>query len=147
MCQFCDTDFVGTNGINGGGFGTAAALAKKLDELWEPDSDVTKFVVFTGGELLLQLDRELVSATKQFGFTLAVETNGTIQVPGGLDWVCVSPKGGAKHYVHKGNELKLVYPQNNADPSLFENLDSEYFFIQPMDGVNLQGNLMASIEF
>ena len=147
ICQFCDTDFVGTDGINGGRFGTAESLARRLDELWGPESDLGKFVVFTGGEPLLQLDRKLVSVAKQFGFTVAVETNGTIRVPNGIDWVCVSPKEGTQLQVRKGNEIKLVFPQANAHPSLFEDLDFEHFFVQPMDGDNLEENLKASVEF
>lgn len=133
-CQFCDTDFVGTDGQHGGRFATAEALAAHLTALW-PDQDgvASPYVVFTGGEPLLQLDSVLIAALHEHGFEVAVETNGTLPAPGGIDWLCVSPKGDNALAITAGDELKLVYPQDSAPPERFTRLDFRHFFLQPMD--------------
>ena len=134
ICQFCDTDFVGVNGPGGGKFETAADLAAVVDSKWPPGSSGRKYVVCTGGEPLLQLDGDLINALHARGFEIAVETNGTVAAPPGLDWICVSPKAGSTLVQQSGHELKLVYPQQTADPSRFEGLHFQHFFLQPMDG-------------
>ncbi|PMR72942.1 7-carboxy-7-deazaguanine synthase [Billgrantia endophytica] len=133
-CRFCDTDFLGTDGQNGGRFTDAETLAGHLTALW-PDQDgvVTPYVVFTGGEPLLQLDETLIRAMHRQGFEVAVETNGTIVPPAGIDWLCVSPKGASVLAVTGGDEIKLVYPQRDAPPERFATLDFRYYFLQPMD--------------
>lgn len=137
-CTFCDTDFLGTDGQNGGRFATAEALAAHLTALW-PDQDgpsvrgATPYVVFTGGEPLLQLDEALIQAMQARSFEVAVETNGTLPAPPGIDWLCVSPKGASALTITAGNELKLVYPQPEAPPERFARLDFDHFFLQPMD--------------
>ncbi|AMD00657.1 7-carboxy-7-deazaguanine synthase [Halomonas chromatireducens] len=137
-CTFCDTDFLGTDGQNGGRFRDADALADHLTALW-PDQYgvVTPYVVFTGGEPLLQLDEALIAAMHRRGFEVAVETNGTIAPPPGIDWLCVSPKGATELAVTGGDEIKLVYPQQEAPPARFQRLDFHYFFLQPMDSAPL----------
>lgn len=133
-CTFCDTDFIGTNGINGGQFATASALANHIQALWpQSTSRATPYVVFTGGEPLLQLNAELVATLHRYGFEVAVETNGTLLPPPGIDWLCVSPKGTNPLAVTHGDELKLVYPQPDALPENFSSLDFSHFFLQPMD--------------
>ncbi|WP_163557485.1 7-carboxy-7-deazaguanine synthase [Halomonas sp. NO4] len=133
-CRFCDTDFIGTDGQHGGRFSDAEALAEHLGALWpDPDSVVTPYVVFTGGEPLLQLDAALIDAMHARGFEVAVETNGTLAPPAGIDWLCVSPKGENALAVRAGNELKLVYPQAEAPPERFATLDFDHFFLQPLD--------------
>lgn len=147
VCQFCDTDFWGTDGVAGGTY-EAAALAEKVVELWEPGIENGKpYVVCTGGEPLLQLDEALIDAFHQKGFEVAIETNGTKPVPKGVDWVCVSPKAGAELAVKAGDELKLVFPQPGAMPDLFEKLAFRHFFLQPMDGVHLQENIQKTIAY
>jgi 7-carboxy-7-deazaguanine synthase len=145
-CTFCDTDFLGTDGQNGGRFADALALADHLTGLW-PDQEgvATPYVVFTGGEPLLQLDEALIRAMHERGFEVAVETNGTLPVPAGIDWLCVSPKGSREVVVTAGDELKLVYPQHDAPPERFAALDFGHFFLQPMDTGPLgePGNRMA----
>lgn len=141
ICQFCDTDFVG-----GKEWDSAGVLALSIRDAWEGGAK-NRFVVFTGGEPLLQLDEALCLELSVLGFEVAVETNGTIPIPNFVDWVCMSPKAGAKTVVTKGNELKLVYPQPGIDPKELEDMDFEHFFIQPMDGVNLGWNRRASICF
>ncbi|QTF91256.1 7-carboxy-7-deazaguanine synthase [Halomonas sp. BM-2019] len=137
-CRFCDTDFIGTDGQNGGRFANAEALAAHLTALW-PDRDgltvraATPYVVFTGGEPLLQLDAALIQALHEQGFEVAVETNGTLPAPAGIDWLCVSPKGATELAITAGDELKLVYPQADAPPERFSRLDFAHFFLQPMD--------------
>ena len=138
ICQFCDTDFVGTDGVNGGRFATAAALAEHIVSLWPAISSATPYVVMTGGEPLLQVDAELIAALHQRGFEIAVETNGTLPVPEGIDWVCVSPKSQATVVVTQGDELKLVYPQQDALPERFSALAFSHFYLQPMDQSALQ---------
>lgn len=137
-CTFCDTDFIGTNGINGGKFATAAALAEHIAALWpsqngSAQSKATPYVVFTGGEPLLQLDATLIATLHSHGFEVAVETNGTLTPPPGIDWLCVSPKGSNPLAVTQGDELKLVYPQEDAPPERFSSLGFRHFFLQPMD--------------
>ena len=145
VCQFCDTDFVGTDGERGGKFATPAALAEEINSLW-PAGAGHKYVVFTGGEPLLQLDAPLIEAMHAAGFTIAIETNGTIEVPAGVDWICVSPKMGSQLVVRKGNEIKVVIPQKDQDLAAYEGLDFENFFVQPMDGPLAAFNTTLAIE-
>jgi 7-carboxy-7-deazaguanine synthase (Cx14CxxC type) len=148
VCDFCDTDFVGTDGPGGGKFADAAALASAVASHWpQASSHGRPFVVCTGGEPLLQVDEELVSALHQRGFEVAIETNGTRAAPPGIDWICVSPKPGADLVLRTGNELKLVYPQPAAMPELFAPLDFEHFFLQPMDGADRERNTRLAIEY
>lgn len=146
ICTFCDTDFVGTDGDGGGKFGTAEDLAESIARQWPHSHRGVRFVVCTGGEPLLQLDVPLIEALHGRGFVIAVETNGTLPVPPGIDWVCVSPKIGSKLVVQTGNELKLVYPQD-VDPARFESLDFEHFFLQPRDGADAAQSLQTVIEY
>ena len=146
ICTFCDTDFVGTDGLNGAKYSSAQLLAEKIDELWQKDLK-DKLVVFTGGEPLLQLNKKLIDLLHAKKFKIAVETNGTIMPPENIDWICVSPKKGAKFKLKHGNELKLVYPQDDFSPKLFENFDFDHFFLQPMDGKNLQRNILQSVSY
>jgi len=142
-CRFCDTDFIGTDGQHGGRFADAAALAAHLAALWPDHGGVaTPYVVFTGGEPLLQLDEALVAAMHERGFEVAVETNGTLPPPAGIDWLCVSPKGDNPLVVTGGDELKLVHPQAAVTPERFARLDFAHFFLQPMDTApaGLQGD-------
>lgn len=146
ICTFCDTDFVGTNGPGGGRFSTAEALAQAVASCWGETRD-HRLVVCTGGEPLLQLDAPLIAALKAQGFRIAVETNGTLAAPPGLDWICVSPKADAPLAQTHGSELKLVYPQARAMPDRFEALDFEHFFLQPMDGPARDENIQAAIRY
>lgn len=146
ICQFCDTDFVGTDGQGGGVFPSASALADAVSAQWPDNTSGRKYVVCTGGEPLLQLDAELVAELHHRGFEVAVETNGTKPLVAGLDWVCVSPKAGADLVVESGNELKLVFPQAGALPAQFEGLNFDHFFVQPMDGPQRAANLRAAID-
>src|SRR3569833_461810 len=146
VCTFCDTDFVGL-GPDGGRFATADALADAVDACWPRGvADDRKLVVCTGGEPLLQLDAAAVDALHARGFRVAVETNGTQQAPEGLDWICVSPKASAPVVLTRGDELKLVYPQDEARPERFESLDFTHFFLQPMDGPSLAENTRAAVD-
>jgi 7-carboxy-7-deazaguanine synthase len=145
-CSFCDTDFVGTDGTEGGRYADADLLADKITALW-PDNAHRKFVVCTGGEPLLQLDAPLIDALHRRGFEIAIETNGTIPLPTDLDWVCVSPKGENKLVVTRGDELKIVIPQNGLDPLAFAELDFRRFSVQPMDGPDRLRNTELAIEF
>jgi 7-carboxy-7-deazaguanine synthase (Cx14CxxC type) len=149
ICQFCDTDFVGTDGPGGGRFKDAAALAQAVAEAWggQPDSGAVPYVVCTGGEPLLQLDEAAIAALHSAGFAVAVETNGTQPDPGGLDWICVSPKARAPLVLDSGDELKLVYPQTGASPEDFEQLAFERFLLQPMDGPEREKNTALAIEY
>lgn len=147
ICRFCDTDFVGTDGAGGGKFDSAESLAGKVLEVWPQDVDTNRFVVCTGGEPLLQLDDELISALHALRFRVAIETNGTQAVPGGVDWVCVSPKAGAPIVVKRGDELKLVFPQPGAEPGRFENLAFAHFTLQPMDGPDRTRNTELAVAF
>ena len=146
-CQFCDTDFIGTDGPGGGKFVTAAALAEAVDHAWPAPGEGSRLVVCTGGEPLLQLDAALVDAFHARGFEVAVETNGTQPVPPGLDWICVSPKAGAEIVLTSGDELKLVYPQPAAMPERFEHLAFRHHFLQPMDGPRQTENTQAAMAY
>lgn len=144
-CSFCDTDFVGTDGDGGGKFADADELTAVLAGLWAGDRS-QRFVVFTGGEPMLQLDRRLVQAVRESGFEVAVETNGTLPVCEGVDWICVSPKAGTELRQTRGNELKLVFPQDGLQPADFERLEFDQFFLQPCDGPRIQDNTRTAIE-
>jgi 7-carboxy-7-deazaguanine synthase len=146
ICTFCDTDFVGTDGAGGGRFATAEALAAAIAATWQGGA-AHRYLVFTGGEPLLQLDAPLIAAVKAKGFTIAVETNGTIAPPEGIDWLCVSPKAGAPLVVRAGQELKLVFPQPALPPAAFEALDFAHFFLQPMDGPARAANTAAVVAY
>ena len=147
ICQFCDTDFVGTDGIGGGKFKTAQSLAENINSLWPSAYPESKYVVFTGGEPLLQLDLALIAAMHQVGFTIAIETNGTLPVPEGVDWICVSPKMGSSLLVRKGHEIKVVIPQMEQPMSDYASLEFEHHFVQAMDGPNQAENLRLAIAF
>lgn len=146
VCQFCDTDFIGV-GPDGGKFTTPEELAQAVSRAWRGEGEDSRLVVCTGGEPLLQLDEPLIDAFHKEGFTVAVETNGTRMAPSGIDWICVSPKAGAPFVQTTGNELKLVFPQKNAMPESFENLEFENFFLQPMDGPDAERNTRLAIEY
>jgi 7-carboxy-7-deazaguanine synthase (Cx14CxxC type) len=146
LCRFCDTDFVGSDGAGGGKFTGTEALAAAIERAWAGGSE-GRFVVFTGGEPLLQLDAALIEAVHGKGFVIAVETNGTIGPPAGLDWVCVSPKAGAPLEATRGSELKLVYPQAGLAPEDVIDLDFGYFWLQPMDGADLARNTAAAVAY
>ncbi|HYF40378.1 MAG TPA: 7-carboxy-7-deazaguanine synthase, partial [Gemmatimonadales bacterium] len=146
VCRFCDTDFVGLDGPGGGRYGSADQLADAVAQCW-PEPAGSRLVVCTGGEPLLQLDEPLIHALHQHGFEVAVETNGTQVPPGGIDWLCVSPKAGTELVVQSGNELKLVFPQQGAAPADFEQLAFEHFFLQPMDGPNRDANTAAALQY
>lgn len=149
VCQFCDTDFVGTDGPGGGRFGEASLLADHVLSMWQVDrpDQGRRYVVCTGGEPLLQLDPPLIDALHERGFEIAVETNGTVRAPAGIDWLTVSPKADAEVVQRSGNELKLVYPQLLARPEDLEGLAFEHFFLQPMDGPDHVDNTKAAVEF
>lgn len=149
VCQFCDTDFVGTDGPGGGRFANADDLAVAVSATWAGQSHpgAERYVVCTGGEPLLQLDSAAVAALHGAGFTVAVETNGTQPAPPGLDWICMSPKAGAPVVLEAGQELKLVYPQVGAPPEAFQHLSFERFFLQPMDGPDRDKNTALAIEY
>jgi len=147
VCQFCDTDFVGIDGTGGGKFDSADKLARSVAALWPRDTGQPPFVVLTGGEPLLQVDSDLVDALHKEGFTIAVETNGTVRPPQGIDWICMSPKQGSNVLVRDGNELKLVFPQNGLDPQAFTEWQFEHFFLQPMDGPDRIKNTKLAIEY
>jgi 7-carboxy-7-deazaguanine synthase (Cx14CxxC type) len=146
ICNFCDTDFVGTDGKGGGKFATAEALAEAVARQW-PKGLGKPYVVCTGGEPLLQLDAELVRALHAKGFEIAIETNGTKLPPSGIDWICVSPKAGADLVLRSGNELKLVYPQKGAEPERFTGLGFDHFFLQPMDGLKREENTATATAY
>lgn len=147
ICNFCDTDFMGTDGINGGKFKTANTLALAIDSLWPISHQDHKYVVLTGGEPLLQVDEALVEALHKHDFTVAVETNGTIIPPSGIDWICVSPKSTTDLKITKGDELKLVFPQSEAPPKNYEHLTFNHFYLQPMDDQNSNKNKKLAIEY
>ncbi len=174
-CQFCDTDFVGADGAGGGKFAVAAALADAVAKCWdarvasppttcpsprgekvrcftlsswgEGRGDGQPYAVCTGGEPLLQLDEALIEALHGCGFEIAIETNGTKPAPPGIDWICVSPKAEAPLVLTSGDELKLVFPQEGAEPARFERLDFRHFFLQPMDGPGLRANIEAAVRY
>jgi 7-carboxy-7-deazaguanine synthase (Cx14CxxC type) len=147
VCRFCDTDFVGTDGTLGGKFETAAALAARIAQQWPVDQPLRRYVVLTGGEPLLQVDDALVDALHEHSFEVAVETNGTIAAPAGIDWICVSPKAGAPLVQTRGHELKLVYPQPALLPDQLEGLAFDHFLLQPMDSPSRAENTAAAIAW
>jgi 7-carboxy-7-deazaguanine synthase len=151
VCQFCDTDFVGTEGPDGGAFETAEELTAAVASRWPADSaglnGARPFVVCTGGEPLLQLDEPAIEALHAAGFEIAVETNGTRPAPAGIDWLCVSPKAGAELVLHSGDELKLIYPQPGVEPEKYERLDFRHFFLQPMDGPAVEENTRLAVAY
>ena len=150
VCRFCDTEFVGTSGPGGGKFSTPDDLADAVARRWpSAANNAERYVVCTGGEPLLQLDPALIDALHRRGFEIGVETNGTIAAPAGIDWLCVSPKANAPLVQTSGDELKLVYPQDEpeAQPERFTGLDFKYFFLQPMDGESIAGNTRAAIDY
>ena len=146
VCRFCDTDFVGVDGPGGGKFASAATLAAAVAAAWEGAPE-NRLVVLTGGEPLLQVDAALIEALHDAGFAIALETNGTIAAPAGVDWVCVSPKADAALAQTAGQELKLVYPQDGVDPARFETLAFERFALQPMDGPDREAATRAAIAY
>jgi 7-carboxy-7-deazaguanine synthase (Cx14CxxC type) len=146
ICRFCDTDFVGTDGTLGNRYATEEELADTIAAQWTGD-DCNRYVVLTGGEPLLQVDGPLIAALHARGFAIAVETNGTIEAPEGLDWICVSPKAGASLVLGRGHELKLVYPQAGAEPEKFAGLAFERFSLQPMDGPDIVENAARAVEY
>jgi 7-carboxy-7-deazaguanine synthase (Cx14CxxC type) len=147
ICNFCDTEFVGTDGFNGRKYPTAESVAEKAHSLWPAGMEGIPYVVCTGGEPLLQLDSKLIHSFHENGFEIGIETNGTLPVPDELDWVCVSPKSGAVLIVEKGDELKIVYPQNGLDPSDYEGLNFDHFSLQPMDGLNIQQTTHETLDY
>jgi 7-carboxy-7-deazaguanine synthase (Cx14CxxC type) len=146
-CKFCDTDFVGPDGIDGGKFADAEALARVCRVVWRGNSGTPPFVVLTGGEPMLQVDEPLIDALHAAGFEIAIETNGTLPVPGSIDWICVSPKAGAVLVQRSGDELKLVYPQAELRPTDVEDLDFDHFLLQPMDGERRNANTESAIAY
>lgn len=146
ICKFCDTDFVGTDGERGGKFSSSDELATVINSLWPADQPVNKYVVFTGGEPLLQLDEALIASLHAQGFEIAIETNGSLPAPDGIDWICVSPKMGAPLVQRSGHELKVVIPQAGQKLDEYEQLDFRHFFLQPMDGPVKEANTRLAIE-
>jgi 7-carboxy-7-deazaguanine synthase (Cx14CxxC type) len=148
-CDFCDTDFVGQDGLGGGKYSTSSVLADAIYSAWKPirNRRDEKFVIFTGGEPLLQLDDQLISAMKKRGFKVALETNGTILAPDGIDWLCVSPKYKAKFIQRQGDELKIVYPQSGLNPANYKDLDFSHFFLQPKYGSRLDTNTEQVLQY
>jgi 7-carboxy-7-deazaguanine synthase (Cx14CxxC type) len=146
ICQFCDTDFWGTDGQNGGKY-TATELAKKVASLWPESAYHDRFVVCTGGEPMLQLDDLLIDALHHHRFEVACETNGTLPVPQNLDWICMSPKANTELVLKSGNEIKIIFPQKGIDPKDFEIMDFEHFFLQPMDDQYLEKNIQATVAY
>jgi 7-carboxy-7-deazaguanine synthase len=149
VCRFCDTNFIGTDGPGGGKFATAEELADRIVATW-PASTIQRakaLVVCTGGEPLLQLDRALVEELHRRNFEVAVETNGTQLPPSGVDWICVSPKVGAELVLQKGDELKLVFPQENSNPEQYETLQFKWLFLQPMDGLERERNTRLAMNY
>ncbi len=147
ICQFCDTDFVGTDGTLGGKYKTADSLAALVAAQWPNDDRSGRLVVCTGGEPLLQLDTSLIEALHVQGFRVAVETNGTVAAPAGIDWICVSPKSGAPLNQTSGDELKLVFPQPQAMPEQFKDMAFSHFFLQAMDGPAQSANLALATQY
>jgi 7-carboxy-7-deazaguanine synthase (Cx14CxxC type) len=143
VCRFCDTDFVGTDGPGGGHFADAGVLAAHVERI----ADSIRFIVCTGGEPLLQLDPPLIDALHGCGFEIAIETNGTLPVPEGIDWVCMSPKAEADVVVTRGDELKLIYRQEGGEPERYQHLDFRHFLLQPMDGPERDAHTAAAIEY
>ena len=146
ICYWCDTNFVGLDGPNGGKY-NIHQITNIIINLWEESESFKPYVVFTGGEPLLQLDEELINYLSDSGFETGVETNGTIAPPNGIDWICVSPKANTDCIIKKGNELKLVFPQCGINPRNYEKLEFEHFFLQPMDGKNQNENIQRSKDY
>lgn len=146
ICNWCDTDFVGTNGINGGKF-SAEEITNIINSLWKGNVQTEPYVICTGGEPLLQMDESLIKAIHKAGFEIGLETNGTMIPPDGIDWICVSPKANADLVLKNGNELKVVYPQCGMNPRMHEKLKFDHFYIQPMDGVDQKINIKRSEKF
>lgn len=146
ICRFCDTEFVGTDGDGGGVFRGAEALADHVAAVWGP-SGAHRFVVCTGGEPALQLDDEAIAALHARDFEIAIETNGTVALPEGIDWVCMSPKAGTEIVVTAGDEVKIVYPQEGLDPADFESMDFDNFLLSPMDGPDRAAATRAAVDF
>jgi len=150
-CQFCDTDFVGTDGPNGGEFAVAAelvdAVARQRQSTAPSLPGARPLVVCTGGEPLLQMDAPLIDALHARGFEIAVETNGTLPLPAGIDWSCVSPKAGTVLRITAGDELKLIFPQSGAEPEQYEHLDFRHFYLQPMDGLGVAHNTRLAVDY
>ena len=146
ICNWCDTDFVGTNGINGGKF-SAEEITNIINSLWNVNMQTEPYVVCTGGEPLLQMDESLIKAIHKAGFEIGLETNGTMIPPDGIDWICVSPKANADLVLKNGNELKVVYPQCGMNPKMHEKLKFDHFYIQPMDGIDQKNNIKRSEKF
>jgi 7-carboxy-7-deazaguanine synthase len=149
VCKFCDTDFSGTDGPGGGKFQSPLALAEAVrDKFPVPNTTQGRpLIVCTGGEPLLQMDRDLVAAFHDLGFEVAIETNGTLLPPAGLDWICVSPKAGTELKLRSGDELKLVFPQEGIEPEEFESLDFRYFYLQPKDGPEIKKNTQLAVRY
>jgi 7-carboxy-7-deazaguanine synthase (Cx14CxxC type) len=147
ICQFCDTDFVGTNGQGGGKFASAEALADAVEQCWGPLHRPNRYIVITGGEPMLQLDTELICALQDRGFEVGVESNGTLAAPPGIDWLCISPKAGSQVVQRSGQELKLVWPQPGSDWQDMESWGFDHFLIQPMDSPDQAENVTAAIQF
>jgi 7-carboxy-7-deazaguanine synthase (Cx14CxxC type) len=147
VCKFCDTEFVGTDGTGGGKFVDAGALAKAVAAQWPANTGGKPYVVCTGGEPLLQLDPSLIAALHAAGFEIAIETNGTLLPPPGIDWICVSPKADADQALTRGDEIKLVYPQQGGDPARYAMQDFSHFFLQPMDSANRAANTEAATAY
>ena len=146
ICNWCDTDFVGTNGINGGKF-SAEEITNIINSLWKGNVQTEPYVICTGGEPLLQVDESLIKAIHKSGFEIGLETNGTMIPPDGIDWICVSPKANADLVLKNGNELKVVYPQCGMNPRMHEKLKFDHFYIQPMDGIDQKNNIKKSEKF
>jgi 7-carboxy-7-deazaguanine synthase len=147
LCDFCDTDFVGTDGEGGRRFSTVRSLVDAIDATWPRHHDRRKLVVCTGGEPLLQMTDEFVHALHERGFEVAIETNGTKRAPAGIDWICVSPKANAELVLRAGNELKLIYPQPGAEPDKYEDLEFTHFYLQPMDGPERERNTQLAVRY
>jgi 7-carboxy-7-deazaguanine synthase (Cx14CxxC type) len=145
-CNFCDTDFVGTDGTFGGRYANAEAFAAQVAQVWQGGAD-NRFVVLTGGEPLLQVDEPFLTALHAHGFEIALETNGTLPAPVGIDWITVSPKGTAPLVQTSGDELKLVFPQSGVDPARFESLGFKHFLLQPLDGPDQSASTQAAIDY
>jgi len=148
QCTFCDTDFVGVDGVNGGKYPTDdGELPYMIASLWPHSETKNRLVVFTGGEPLLQLDEPLIQAMHALGFNCAVETNGTLEPPTGIDWITVSPKGSVPVRLSRANELKLVFPQADAQPDRFVDFEADHYFLQPMDGVRREQNTRDAVDY
>ncbi len=147
ICDFCDTDFIGTDGQNGGKFKDADTLAARIESFWPKNHEGQRYVVCTGGEPALQLDPPLIAALHARGFEIAIETNGTKPLPPGIDWVCVSPKGRSEVIITEGDELKLVYPQSEAQPERFAQLKFRHFYLQPLDSPLQNSHTRRCIDY